>query len=231
MALGVQLERAVAIFEDVEDVPPRPFGRLMGQQETDDLRDTLRRALAECKALRLPVSSELLNWRVEALPSTAGELSTLIETIHAELRTLFFVFMPTEAVGYYRLELAPSVQAAFPRVARELSQAGESYAFGLYTACVFHSMRAAEIGVRTLGGALSVSFPDKPIDLAEWHQILDQCEARIKAIGQQPKSSQRDADQQPMLAKAMMKEAARVLDHVRDFFEGLASRLSESGAG
>jgi hypothetical protein len=109
-------------------------------------------------------------------------------------------------------------------------------------------MRAAEIGVRVLGASLGVAFPDKPIDLAEWGQILDQADSKIKAIGQKPKSSERDADQafystaaaefrylkdgwrvRVAHARATYVEdqAIKIFDHTRDFFEVLAERLEE----
>jgi hypothetical protein len=56
MGLGSQLERAVAVFEDVEDIIKRPFGRLMEEQETNDLREALKEALAECKMQKATVA-------------------------------------------------------------------------------------------------------------------------------------------------------------------------------
>ena len=108
-------------------------------------------------------------------------------------------------------------------------------------------MRAAEIGVRALGRSLDVSSPDKPLELADWHQILEQTEAKIKLISDRPKSAERDANQQFYSTSASQFryfkdwrnrvahartsfdeiQATKILDHTRDFFDSLAERLSE----
>jgi hypothetical protein len=249
MALGAHLERAVAVFEDVEDIVKRPFGRMMEEPEQTALRGALTEALEECKKLRLPVSSTLLESYVDAVEfMSGGQLNVLIQAVQTELSTQSFMFMPSPEARYYNLEIPQSLRVTFPTVSQELIMSGEALGCGLYIASVFHAMRGAEIGVRVLGRALGVTFPDKPIDLAEWHQILDQCDAKIRLIGQQPKSAQRDADQQFYSAAASQfryfkdgwrvrvaharavyqaKDAIRVLDHVLDFFDGLAPRLSE----
>jgi hypothetical protein len=75
---------------------------------------------------------------------------------------------------------------------KELVWAGNALACGLYTATVFHSMRAAEIGVRVLGKELGVEFPDKPLELAEWQSILDNCDSKIGAMKQLPRGTEKD---------------------------------------
>ena len=57
-------------------------------------------------------------------------------------------------------------------------------------------MRAAEIGVRALGKALGVSFPDKPIELAEWQTILEQCQFKINGMKALPKGTHKDEELQ-----------------------------------
>src|SRR5271165_1539626 len=144
--------------------------------------------------------------------------------------------------------LSENARPKYPSPYREMRESGCCISCGLWTASVFHSMRAAEIGVKGLGNKLGVAFPDKPIELAEWHQILDQSDSKIKAIGQLPKSIQRDEDQLFYSTAAAQfryfkdgwrvrvahgraiyveAEAIKLLDHTRDFFETLSLRLSE----
>jgi hypothetical protein len=79
-----------------------------------------------------------------------------------------FLFVSEHLAKYHDLILPSIITTAFPFASKELVEAGNCLAASLYTASVFHSMRGAEIGLRVLGIELGVSFPDKPIELAEW---------------------------------------------------------------
>jgi len=138
-----------------------------------------------------------------------------------------------------------------PSAAFELINAGNAYALSLNTASVFHSMRAAEIGLRSLARHLSVQFPHGNLELEQWHTILNQIESKIKDIHNLPKSTQKSDDQkfysQAALQFRYFKDGARVrvahardeftesqalsiLNHTCEFFEALSSRLKESDA-
>jgi hypothetical protein len=67
----------------------------------------------------------------------------------------------------------------FCSAAAELVAAGNSFASELYTACVFHSMRAAEIGVRAFATALGVTFKFD-IEYAEWGKIVGEINPKSK---------------------------------------------------
>jgi hypothetical protein len=120
----------------------------------------------------------------------------------------------------------------------------------MYTASVFHAMRAAEIGVRSLGAALKITIKSgKPIELAEWREILDGVAVAVRDIESLPNSTPtKDADLlfyseaaaqfrffkngwrvRVAHARATYTEpqAKEALDHVRSFFETLATRLTE----
>jgi cytochrome P450 len=140
------------------------------------------------------------------------------------------------------------VTVAFPLAAKELVSAGNAFAAGLPTSCVFHSMRAAEIGVRVLAKALGVTFPDKPIELAEWQNILDQADSKIVAKKNLPRGSAKDEElnfySQAAVQFRYFKDAwrirvaharetyedyqaRRIFDHTLEFFETLSARLKE----
>jgi hypothetical protein len=109
-------------------------------------------------------------------------------------------------------------------------------------------MRAAEIGVRVLGNELGVTFPDKPIELAEWQNILDQADSKIVAMKQLPRGTYKDEElnfySQAAVQFRYFKDAwrvrvahardtyeelpaTRVFNHTHEFFETLATRLKE----
>jgi hypothetical protein len=109
-------------------------------------------------------------------------------------------------------------------------------------------MRAAEIGVRVLGAALGVSFPDKPLELAEWQNILDQADSKIIAMKNLPRGTHKDEElnfySQSAVQFRYFKDAWRVrvaharetyeesaalqvFTHTLEFFDTLAIRLKE----
>jgi hypothetical protein len=109
-------------------------------------------------------------------------------------------------------------------------------------------MRAAEIGVRSLGVALNVSFPDKPLELAEWANILDQADSKIVAMKLLSRGANKDEELKFYSQAALQfryfkdgwrirvaharetyeeRQAIRIFDHTLEFFEILATRLRE----
>jgi hypothetical protein len=204
-----------------------------------------------CLQMGLKVSTAMLaKWTRGRAPATQAELQMLVDIVIAELKEELFLYVPSHRAKYYELALQSFITTAFPLASKELVAAGNCLASGLYTACVFHSMRAAEIGLRVLGKTLDVSFPDKPIELAEWQQILDQAESRIKEMQKAPTKDRRFKDEELHFFAQAAKQftyfkdawrvrvaharetyeeapATRVLSHTLEFFEVLATRLSE----
>jgi hypothetical protein len=196
----------------------------------------------------LTTSLTLLNARKNNLPKTRREWEILIDAVRAELESNLFLFVPRHRAKFHELKLPSTVTAAFPTASRELVAAGNSLAVGLYTACVFHSMRAAEIGVRVLGKTLRVSFPKHPIELAEWQNILEQAESKIDDMKKLPKGQAKD-DKLKFYSQAAVQfryfkdawrvrvaharetyeesPAEKVFAHTVEFFETLATRLKE----
>jgi hypothetical protein len=201
-----------------------------------------------CTKIGLPTALELLRDRENDPPQTAREWDILVASVRAELKTNLFLFVPSHRAKYYELVLQSTVTTAFPAASKEIVAAGNSLAVGLYTACVFHSMRAAEIGVRVLGVMLDVSFPDKPLELAEWQNILDQVDSKIVAMKELPRGTKKD-DELNFYSQAAVQfryfkdawrvrvaharetyeesPAIKVFDHTLDFFDTLATRLRE----
>lgn len=126
--------------------------------------------------------------------------------------------------------------------------AANCLAAGFNTASVFHSMRAAEIGVRTLGTDLKIVLP-KPIELSDWQEILNAMVAPIKAIENSPRSTPNREEDLQFYSEAAAQfrffksawrvqvaharetyeenEAIKVFDHTLNFFLTLAKRLNE----
>jgi hypothetical protein len=168
------------------------------------------------------------------------------------MKAKLFLFVPQHIAKYYECDeiVSEKVIEAFPNSYQEIRAAGSCLASGLPTACVFHSMRAAELGLKALGTEHEIKIRSgKEIALAEWREILDGLNTVVQNIENLPNSTP-DKDAQLQFcseaaaqfrffkngwriraahARATYDEAQaiEVIDHVRSFFEFLATRLKE----
>jgi hypothetical protein len=227
----------------IETAPKSP-----SSEQLDDAKNSLQELEKSCRELNLVVSALLAKDAIEDLPRTAREFDVLISAFTAELKSHLFLFVPTHLAKYYELTLQSTITTRFPHASKEIVAAGNCLAAGLFTASVFHSMRAAEIGLRVLGNELGVFFPDKPLELAEWQQILEQAESKIKAMKSLQPKQHREEElnffSQAAVQFTYFKDAwrvrvaharetyeenpaIRVFNHTLEFFETLATRLKE----
>jgi hypothetical protein len=179
------------------------------------------------------------------------ELQTLSETIRVELRDRQFFYISSEDNIYLKEKLfGEKVYEKFSSARSDIKQAGDSLAFGLHTAAVFHLMRVAEHGLRALARDRRIIIPkNKPIELATWEDVLQQLETAENEIKGYQKTLAREA-QFDFYHGAMMEvkrfknkfrnpgmhsrrfydsyEAKSAFMHVKNFMEILATRISES---
>lgn len=216
--------------------------------QKDEIKESVLALADLCRRIGLPTSLELLKERETDPPQNSREWDILVSAVRSELKINLFLFVPPHRAKYYDLSLRNTVTHAFPTASTELVAAGNSLAVGLYTACVFHSMRAAEIGVRALGATLNVTFPNKPLELAEWQSILDQADSKIVAMKNLPGGTHKDEElkfySQAAVQFRYFKDgwrvrvaharetyeespAVKIFDHTTEFFDTLATRLKE----
>jgi len=185
----------------------------------------------------------------------SAELRFLSETIQSELQSRQFVFVPTakaEQLDHLDRDWGAAL-TAFPSAADDIKAAVECYALDCNTACVFHSMRVAERGLRVLAKALKLKTigPRKhPLEFAEWGQILSALAGKLKVVQGSPGRSIKKAAVAKFYADAAsqadylneiwrkevshargMYNAPRALDaltRTRDFMNLLSRHLSET---
>jgi hypothetical protein len=247
--LGMNAQDARTMFMHLESERKKgnevePFSK----QDVEEIRRTLALMRQLCGALELKVSFNLLQMYQLEIPETERELDVLLHAVKAELRSIEFLFVPSHLAKYYEIIFQSIITTNFPLASKELIWAGNALSVGLYTASVFHCMRAAEIGVRVFGTELGVEFPDKPIELAEWQNILDQCDSKIVKMKEMRRSAEKD-DRLTFYSQAAVQfryfkdawrvrvaharetyeetAAVRIFSHTHEFFETLASRLKE----
>jgi glycerol-3-phosphate dehydrogenase len=139
------------------------------------------------------------------------------------------------------------MKIGFPSASKELIHGGTCYAVGEYTACVFHAMRAAEIGLRAVAKHLKVQL-SIALELAEWNTLIDLIDKHIKSLMGQPRTQIRDEEikffsdansQFTNFKEAFRKHVAHardsyeevpsisILHRTREFLEALSSKVAE----
>jgi hypothetical protein len=84
--------------------------------------------------------------------------------------------------------------AAFPEIKFEVFDAADCYAMGRDTASVFHSMRIAEHGLRSLAKERKIRLPkNKPVEWGTWQDIIKELDKEIEAIGKKKSGAAKDA--------------------------------------
>jgi hypothetical protein len=258
--LGMDAQDLSAIYGALNKSTPamgiasafKPNDKMSGE-EKQALLETLRRTKSLCAEIGgLPNSLRMLSWLEDDPPETWREFKLLISSIRAEMEDRLLLVIPDHMSRYYEADdlVSDAVVVAFPKASEEIRSSGSCLAAGLHTACVFHSMRAAEIGLRVLGTEYKVKIKSgKDIALAEWREILDGLNSAVQEIENSP-NSMPDKDTRLQFcseaaaqvrffkngwriraahARAIYNEpqAKEAIDHVRSFFEFLATALRE----
>lgn len=87
--------------------------------------------------------------------------------------------------------------AAFPAAQDDMCSACRTYALDQGTACVFHLMRIAELGLRSLARTLKVQISHKgkfcPLEYGEWDKIITAIKNKIDPIRKLPAGPNRQA--------------------------------------
>lgn len=156
--------------------------------------------------------------------------------------------LPPEKLKYYECAgtlFGDAVNTAFPSANYDLAEASRCFALRRSTACVFHLMRALEVGLGVFAQRFGV-----PADHTNWHNVIEGIEKAIRSMGADPATRPADwKDQQEFFAKAashfmVMKaawrnytahargkytdeEAETLMINVRGFMQKLATCLHE----
>jgi hypothetical protein len=232
----------------------------------DDLASELSRRLSYCQKHAKYLELRGTQDRTELLIVRArlglnyqqfkDEIRVLRETIEAELKHRRFAFIPSakaDRLDNIGREWA-EVILRFPSAHDDIKSAVECYALDCNTACVFHSMRIAERGLRALAKYLkikTIGSQNHPLEFAEWGGILSALRGRLNAVQQSSGRSAKKAASLKFHADAASQadylneiwrkevshargmynssEALNALLRTRDFMSLLCHRLFESG--
>jgi hypothetical protein len=169
---------------------------ILTEENRQRYSDALTQLIEACDLLGLPVSIRLIrNALNEAQPGNyiirpASKMGELHRCVEAELQSsLYFLVPPNRApymavfedsdrtqisaVGEELKRFTPVIKA-FPSTIYDLEEAGSCYAFGVFTACVFHLMRVCEYGLVSLAESLG----EDP-GISSWEKLLRKIRDKI----------------------------------------------------
>lgn len=108
----------------------------------------------------------------DEVATLVGELRTrLID----ELNEREFLYVPPARVEYYKnpMLMGKAVNDQFPAAIDDIEAAGKCLALGQGTACVLHTMRVMDVGLKTLAKSLGIPYAPS------WESYLDQISKKI----------------------------------------------------
>jgi len=240
--------------EQADKTKDREFSKI-AETDLPFYREALDLMKAECERFELQSSLDQLERIADTLKfgSMYGAYTAFFaqtqqvwECLKTDLDRRIFMFMPTAQSKYYEREelFGTDVKDKFPKATEEIKAAGNCYATGNFTACVFHLMRVLEIALHALAVDLGVTFP-ATIELENWQNIIEKIESEIRAKEKLPKGTTKSEELQYYSEAAKefryfkdawrnhvshsrvdyeIHDATKILEHVREFMKHLASR-------
>ena len=246
-------EIAEAMFRSSSDPAALPI-----EAEKSRIVANLEAVSRECAKLGLDSADKRLgrlftNLRIGTLTYAAllREFMTFHEAIEDDINTEYFYHYRHDR-GILLLRVSgdwAATIAKFESAKEEIEAGVDCYALEHHTACVFHMMRVAEIGMRSLARERQVSFPKHPIEWADWQNIIDRIEKSVRTLGpSMPRGPIKDAAlafysgavgqlhgfkdtfrNVTMHVRRRYDEldALRSISQVRDFMNGLSAKIGE----
>ncbi|MGA7833260.1 MAG: hypothetical protein WCA21_20070 [Terracidiphilus sp.] len=155
-------------------------------ESVKDWRECMTVVGEECQKIGLTISNACTQDIVFALGYGMDvekfiiSLAELENTIRREMESNKFFYMPASQAEFYgQKELfGAKVNAKFPSIQFDMEEAGNCYAMGRGTACVFHLMRVMEVGVQQFGAKLGVML----VTEKNWQNIVDEINKAIKVL-------------------------------------------------
>ena len=221
------------------------------------LRDTCVRINLKTGAILVEQARDDFSDHAPTYFQVAVRGQELSRAFRAELRNCTLLLVPQHRAGYFidhfgyplheeNYHFGAEVCSKFPSAVYELVEANNCYALGRSTACVFHLMRALEIGLGSLCRVFSV-----PFEHTNWHPAIEAVEKKIRDMGTEPgwKAQMDWKNQQEFYSQAASSlmtfknawrnytahargkydenEAAGMLFNMKAFMQKIALKLSE----
>lgn len=138
-----------------------------------------------CSLLQLSTSTATIDRSVKNLGSYHS-IEVLLNTVASEMENKLYLRVPSERERYWQRNdlVSDRVSEAFSPSAIEIRESGTAYACGLWSASVFHSMRAAEGALTAIADELGIARSGTE----QWGNLIDLIESRVRQIAGKPKA-------------------------------------------
>jgi hypothetical protein len=244
--------------------PTEPLGDADDKAAADQTIPLIKKCVEVAEERLAKLKSDHINDATKRLKNflsqkfSWSELNTrgraLRDAIETELRGYLYYQYPKakgEKLKTYKEDWKAPF-AAFPTVTNEVFCAIDCYALGHDTASVFHSMRVAEHGLRSLARERRVKLPrNKQIEWATWQEIIKALDSEVVAINAKKAGAAKDAalefysgaradlngfkDEYRNLVMHVrafydQHQSLRALTKVHAFIERLATKLDHKGS-
>jgi hypothetical protein len=204
-----------------------------------------------------PLLQPLSGRRPFTLQELSLQLAELNDKIAEVLGANKFLIIPgadTEFFDNY-LIFGFDVAKKFPEASKEIVAAGTCYAAACYSACVFHLMRAVELGARSMVNSLKVrqhlirGGHSMPVELCDWGTLIAALDKGVAALATGTRTSKSRKNKFEFYNHAVgsfrnfkdawrnnvshmrksygQSEAKDVLENTRQFMKHLATKLKE----
>jgi hypothetical protein len=228
-------------------------GHGLRNSHVPELGGMLGELMRECEKVDLPMTLVHLKRIKEGVekgtffdPKTMNQqLQELMSRMWDELDSHVFYQIESSKSQYYEQpekRIGPEISNSFPSATLELIDASKCYAVGRNTACVFHLMRALEVGLACMAAVFGVSS-----DHTNWQNIIEQIESKIRELSKtKPKNWKEEQEFYSQAASYFMvlkdawrnytahmrgrydeDEAQRIMDNVIGFLKKLSVKLHE----
>ena len=115
-------------------------------------------------------------------------------SVTIELRSYVYLAIPNDDRALFEdggRWFGAGVAATFPDAESDIRDCARAISLGLWTASVFHAMRAVQHALHLLAARVNVAFA-RDIELLNWGEIIKSIDKRLKEIEQTPKTASRD---------------------------------------
>ena len=250
--MGTSLTTKVMLCRTKDPTSPIDEHREMfiaNLQKIEELCSQLE--LSQSRHLASDIQELLRDDQSQTYPMVAASLDNLSTVIMNEARFRLFLSVPADLAEYYdnsRL-FGDAVFNTFPSAIHDIQESGNCLACGNDSAAVFHLMRVAEHGLRSIAKKVGIKLTDKgkpqPIEFATWDKVITAINNKIAAVRTLPQGPKKnrnlrfysDAAENCTYIRDIWRneishtrkrynsaEAMGVLTRVRDFMRLLAER-------
>ncbi|MGA2136431.1 MAG: hypothetical protein ABSH50_29420 [Bryobacteraceae bacterium] len=250
------LQRLAAYSTQCSDAAKDDGGQVWVDSSIDDLRSIVKDLWQVCIDNGFNDAAEDVHETYKGINydlnvAALVEITRRIESaVTRALRTFRVIAVQNDRVRYAdNAGLFADLRAAFPSAIYDLTEAASCLSVECPTACVFHAMRAAEIGLRALARDRGIKVPkSRPLEFATWETIIRELEKAETEIMNYPQTAARES-QFDFYHGAMMEfrafknkfrnpamhsrdrfdrdEAHSALTHAVDFLRVLSTKIGE----